>query len=83
MTHYPIDQAKNELESLIHRASRGESVSIVSASGAVATLLVSAEAQEAPRSAYDHEWFDRVRIKPRYPSDSVEIVRAMRTEYRY
>ena len=83
MTHYPVAQAKDELEALIHRASHGESVSIVSANGAIATLVVHEDASEQPRSAHDHDWFDRVRIKPRYPSNSVELIQAMRAEYRY
>lgn len=83
MTHYPIAQAKDELEALIHRASHGETVSIVTPDGAIATLVVHGGADEHPRSAHDHDWFDRVRIKPRYPSNSVELIQAMRAEYRY
>lgn len=83
MAHYHVAQAKDELDTLIRKASQGETVSIIGDDGAVATLVVQQGATEQPRSAHDHDWFDRVRIKPRYPSNSVELLQAMRTEYRY
>ncbi|MDZ4365347.1 hypothetical protein [Brevundimonas sp.] len=83
MTQYTVPQAKDALDSLIHRASQGETVSIVTTDGSIARLVIVESDREGPRSAHDVEWFDRVRVKPRYPSNSVETMRAMRAEYRY
>lgn len=83
MTQYDLDEASGALAELIRRAAMGEAVAIVAEDGAVARLVVETAEGDRPRSAHDHGWFDRVRIKPRYPANSVETLRAMRAEYRY
>lgn len=83
MTHYDLDEASGALGELIRRAASGEAIAIVAKDGAVARLVVETADDDRPRSAHDHDWFDRVRVKPRYPVNSVEILRAMRAEYRY
>lgn len=83
MTQYALKDAASDLGGLIRRAGRGETIAIVTDDGAVARLVVEDAEGDAPRSPHDHEWFDRIRIKPRYPSNSVELIKAMRAEYRY
>lgn len=83
MTQYDLDEATRQLGKLIHRAGKGESIAIVAKDGVVARLVVESAEGDHPRSVHDHEWFDRIRIKPRYPANSVETLRAMRAEYRY
>ncbi|NBB65280.1 hypothetical protein GVN18_39130 [Pseudomonas sp. ODNR1LW] len=83
MTDYSVDDAANALGTLIHRAARGETIAIVTESGTVARIVVDAAEKDMPVSAHDVAWLDRVRIKPRYPFNSVETIREMRSEYRY
>ena len=83
MTDYTVNDAANALGTLIHRAARGETIAIVTENGMVARIVVDHAEQDAPVSAHDVQWLDRVRIKPRYPLNAVEVIRDMRSEYRY
>lgn len=83
MTDYTVNDAANALGTLIHRAARGETIAIVTESGMVARIVVDHAEPDAPVSAHDVQWLDRVRIKPRYPLNAVEVIRDMRSEYRY
>lgn len=84
MPSYSVSEAKNQLPRLLDRMLAGEEVVITRRNKPIARLTPEGGAVvDLPRSAHDHAWFDRVRIRPSYPTNSVELLRAMRAEYRY
>jgi antitoxin (DNA-binding transcriptional repressor) of toxin-antitoxin stability system len=83
MADYSLSDASRTLDALIHRASKGETVAIVTGDGTVARLVIDAASEDRPKSIHDLDWMQRVRVRPRYPSNTMEIIRDMRSDYRY
>lgn len=78
MSSYSVAEAKNNLPRLLDRMLAGEAVTITRRGKPIARL----EPAEplARTSAVDLEWFQRVRVKPTNPINSVDLIRQMRDE---
>ena len=83
MADYSVSDASQALSALIHQASKGETVAIRTGDGTVARLVIDATSEDRPRSIHDLAWLERVRVRPRDPLNTTEIIRDMRSDYRY
>lgn len=81
MTRYSVAQALADLPGLLDAAERGEEVFIDRSDPDAAIKLVWTPIR--PRSAWDHEWLDANRVRPRRGRISTaEALREMKDESR-
>lgn len=79
MSSYSVAEAKNNLPRLLDRMLAGEAVTITRRGKPIARLEP-AEPPAPTGGAVDLEWFQRVRVKPTNPINSVDLIRQMRDE---